>query len=67
MDSHSTADIKVSGGGSGVGIQSIGEVTAYIGMSSRELKPEEITKYPNLQIIRIAMTVLRSSSTRPTP
>ncbi len=54
MDSHSTADIKVSGGGSGVGIQSIGEGTADIGMSSRELKPEEITKYPNLQIIRIA-------------
>lgn len=54
MDAHSDADIKVSGGGSGVGIQAIGEGTAGIGMSSRDLKAEETAKYPNLQVTRIA-------------
>ena len=54
MDTHSTADIKVSGGGSGVGIQAIGEGTADIGMSSRELSADEMAKYPDLQVTRIA-------------
>lgn len=54
MDAHSNADIKVSGGGSGVGIQAIGEGTADIGMSSRDLKAEEMAKYPTLQVTRVA-------------
>jgi phosphate transport system substrate-binding protein len=48
MAAHPDADIQVSGGGSGVGVQQIGEKTVDIGMSSRELKPTEATKYPTL-------------------
>lgn len=48
MAAHPNADIQVSGGGSGVGVQQIGEKTVDIGMSSRELKPAEATKYPLL-------------------
>ena len=48
MAGHANVDIQVSGGGSGVGIQQIGEKTVDIGMSSRELKSTESTSYPNL-------------------
>ena len=48
MATHPGADIQVSGGGSGVGIQQIGEKTVDIGMSSRELKSTEIGSYPTL-------------------
>jgi phosphate transport system substrate-binding protein len=48
MATHPNADIQISGGGSGVGIQQIGEKTVDIGMSSRDLKATENTKYPNL-------------------
>ena len=48
MATHPNADIQISGGGSGVGIQQIGEKTVDIGMSSRDLKTTEKTKYPNL-------------------
>jgi phosphate transport system substrate-binding protein len=48
------ADIQVSGGGSGVGIQSAGEKTAQIGMSSRSLKDTEKTKYAGLKTISVA-------------
>jgi phosphate transport system substrate-binding protein len=54
MDAHSNVDIKVSGGGSGVGVQAIGEGTTDIGMTSRELKTEETTKYPNLVVTTVA-------------
>jgi len=40
--------VAVSGGGSSVGVQSVGEGSAAIGMASRELKSSEITSYPNL-------------------
>jgi phosphate transport system substrate-binding protein len=40
--------VAVSGGGSSVGVQSIGEGLATIGMASRELKSSEITSYPNI-------------------
>jgi len=40
--------VTVSGGGSSVGVQSVGEGSATIGMASRELKSSEITAYPNL-------------------
>jgi phosphate transport system substrate-binding protein len=54
MKDHATADIQVTGGGSSVGVQSLGEGTADIGMSSRDLKSEEKTKYPSLVATTIA-------------
>ncbi len=48
MNTRGDVDIRVSGGGSSVGIQSVGEGTAGIGMSSRDLKSEEKTRYPDL-------------------
>jgi phosphate transport system substrate-binding protein len=48
MATHPSADIQILGGGSGVGIQQIGERTVDIGMSSRDLKAIENTKYPDL-------------------
>lgn len=41
--------VAVSGGGSSVGVQSVGEGSADIGMASRELKSSEITTYPTLE------------------
>jgi phosphate transport system substrate-binding protein len=54
MKDHGNANIQVSGGGSGVGVQAVGEGIAEIGMSSRDLKPEERAKYPNLVVTTIA-------------
>jgi phosphate transport system substrate-binding protein len=51
---HASADIQVTGGGSSVGVQSIGKGTADIGMSSRDLKAEERARYPNLVVTPIA-------------
>jgi phosphate transport system substrate-binding protein len=48
MLENSGTEVMVSGGGSGVGVTAVGEGTAQIGMSSRELKSDEIAKYPNL-------------------
>lgn len=45
---YGTNLVAVSGGGSSVGIQSVGEGSATIGMASRELKTSEISSYPNL-------------------
>jgi phosphate transport system substrate-binding protein len=55
MDEHPNVDIRVSAGGSSVGIQSVGEGTADIGMSSRDLKNVEKSRYPNLKCTVIAM------------
>lgn len=54
MDEHANFDIQVTGGGSSVGITSIGEDTSDIGMSSRDVKATEMTKYPGLKIFTIA-------------
>lgn len=54
MDKNSDADIQVSAGGSGVGIQSVGDKTVDIGLSSRELKSEETSKYPALKTYTVA-------------
>ncbi len=54
MDHHSTVNIQIAGGGSGVGVQSVGEGTAAIGMSSRDMKDAEKKRYPNLNPIAIA-------------
>lgn len=48
MNTHPNTEIMVIGGGSSVGIQAAGEGTASIGMSSRDLKAEEKTRYPDL-------------------
>jgi phosphate transport system substrate-binding protein len=54
MASHPDADIQVSGGGSGVGIQAIGAKTVDIGMSSREVTAAEKAKYPSFVVTSVA-------------
>jgi phosphate transport system substrate-binding protein len=54
MVSHANADIQISGGGSGVGIQAIGAKTVDIGMSSREVTADEKVKYPSFVITPVA-------------
>ncbi len=54
MATHPDADIQVSGGGSGVGIQAIGAKTVDIGMSSREVTKDEMKKYPGLVVTSVA-------------
>jgi phosphate transport system substrate-binding protein len=54
MEKNLKADIQVSGGGSGVGVQAIGEGTTDIGMSSREITDAEKAKYPGLVPIDVA-------------
>lgn len=54
MKAHPDADIQVSGGGSGVGIQQIGAKTVDIGMSSRDVTSAEMAKYPSFVITPIA-------------
>jgi phosphate transport system substrate-binding protein len=53
MGTHPNADIQVTGGGSSVGVQAVGEKTADIGMSSRDVKTDELKKYPDLVITTI--------------
>lgn len=48
MEINQYADIQVSGGGSGNGVQAVGTGTADIGMASRDLKASEAGEYPNL-------------------
>ena len=54
MTIHPEADIQISGGGSGVGIQAIGSSTVDIGMSSREVTKDELAKYPSFVVTSIA-------------
>jgi phosphate transport system substrate-binding protein len=54
MAAHPDADIQVSGGGSGVGIQAIGTKTVDIGMSSREVTQDEMKKYPGFVVTSVA-------------
>jgi phosphate transport system substrate-binding protein len=54
MAAHPDADIQVSGGGSGVGIQQIGAKTVDIGMSSREVTAAEKAKYPSFVVTPVA-------------
>jgi len=49
MELNPNISISVSGGGSSTGVKSVGEGTADIGMSSRELKDSEYIDYPNLE------------------
>jgi phosphate transport system substrate-binding protein len=54
MEAHPDADIQITGGGSGVGIQAIGAKTVDIGMTSREVTKDEITKYPSFVVTTVA-------------
>ena len=54
MKLHPEANIQISGGGSGVGIQSIGAKTVDIGMSSRDVTSAEKAKYPDFNIVTVA-------------
>jgi len=54
MAAHPDADIQITGGGSGVGIQAIGTKTVDIGMSSREVTKDEMTKYPSFVVTTVA-------------
>lgn len=54
MKLHPEANIQISGGGSGVGVQAIGAKTVDIGMSSRDVTTAELAKYPGLDIITVA-------------
>ncbi|MGE5831877.1 MAG: phosphate ABC transporter substrate-binding protein [Methanomicrobiales archaeon] len=54
MEKNLKADIQVAGGGSSVGVQAVGEGTADIGMSSRDLSPGEKAKYPGLVPVDVA-------------
>ncbi len=54
MATHPDADIQISGGGSGVGIQAIGAKTVDIGMSSREVTKDEMKKYPAFVVTSVA-------------
>ncbi|MFA7303795.1 MAG: phosphate ABC transporter substrate-binding protein [Methanoregula sp.] len=54
MAIHPEADIQISGGGSGVGIQAIGAKTVDIGMTSREVTKDEMAKYPLFVVTTVA-------------
>jgi phosphate transport system substrate-binding protein len=63
MASHPDADIQVSGGGSGVGIQAIGAKTVDIGMSPCMTAAEK-AKYPAFVVTSIAQDGIASLRTR---
>ena len=48
MEKNQVAEILVAGGGSSVGVQTVGDMNSGIGMSSRDLKAEEKARYPAL-------------------
>ncbi|MFH0966098.1 MAG: phosphate ABC transporter substrate-binding protein [Methanobacteriota archaeon] len=54
MAKNPDIDVKVSGGGSGVGISAIGKNTVDIGMSSRDLNEDEKAAYSKLVVTPIA-------------
>jgi phosphate transport system substrate-binding protein len=54
MVAHPEADIQVSGGGSGVGIQAIGAKTVDIGMTSRDVTKDEMAKNPSFVVTTVA-------------
>jgi phosphate transport system substrate-binding protein len=69
MKSHPNVDVQVNGGGTGVGVQAAGEGTAMLGMASRDLKAEEVGKYPDLIPHQIAIDglVFITNSANPIP
>ncbi|MGZ8892549.1 MAG: phosphate ABC transporter substrate-binding protein [Halobacteriota archaeon] len=55
QQNHSGIRVYVQGGGSSAGIQAVGTGTAEIGMSSRDVKASEMSKYPTLEPVAIAV------------
>ena len=55
MTANPGTNIQVSGGGSGVGIQQIGDKLVDIGMSSRDLTKDEVTKYKDFVVTPVAL------------
>ena len=55
MTANPGTNIQVSGGGSGVGVQQIGDKLVDIGMSSRDLTKDEITKYKEFVVSPVAL------------
>lgn len=55
MTANPGINIQVSGGGSGVGVQQIGDKLVDIGMSSRDLTRDELTKYKDFVITPVAL------------
>ena len=55
MAAHPGTNIQVSGGGSGVGVQQIGDKLVDIGMSSRDLTPDEIAKYKDFVVTNVSL------------
>jgi len=54
MSANQDVQIDVQGGGSSVGVKAAGEGTSDLGMASREIKDEEKTQFPELQVHVIA-------------
>jgi phosphate transport system substrate-binding protein len=54
MEKNRGFKITVAGGGSGHGIKSIGAGEIDIGMSSRDIKPQELEMYPDIKPVGIA-------------
>lgn len=50
MEAHEDCKVTVTGGGSGAGISSAGMGIVDIGSASRDIKAEELLKYPELQV-----------------
>ena len=65
MAVHPDADIQISGGGSGVGIQAIGAKTVDIGMTSREVTKDEMANTPTSSLRQLRRMASLSLSTRP--
>ena len=55
MEKYPNVKITVAATGSGPGIKACGTGEADIGMSSRDVKPVEFEKYPNLKVFPIGM------------
>ena len=48
MEEHQGVKVTVQGGGSGAGVSSAGLDIVDIGAASRDVKPDELAKYPNI-------------------
>lgn len=54
-ESHPDLNIVVNAGGSGVGVNQLGEGKIAIGMASRDITEEEMAKYPNVRFNPISI------------
>ena len=55
MKANPNVNIQVTGGGSGVGVQQIGDKLVDIGMSSRDVTKDEMAKYPGFVITPVGL------------